>query len=182
MQKKFGTDKNIHHIKNNKYSDVNIRENQNQFLTFSRTQSNIPYKKNYVFSTKYTKNPKKPTLFKNNTNVDNTITYGNKSSKNLKNSYLSESNDFNNSNICFSKGTKYKNVIEKSKTNQKLSSIPLFNLMQNFNINSSNSETENVNDEIYPNEKFEIKIPENDQNLIINNNIELMKIQFLIVH
>ena len=42
--------------------------------------------------------------------------------------------------------------------------------MQNLNINSSNSETENVNDEIYPNENFEIKIPNKVRNIINNNN------------
>ena len=177
-QKEYGSDKYIKSKKNNKFYDRNLTENQDRSVTYSISNSNICQKKNYVLSSKCKKNSIKTNISKTNTGIDNKITNAKNSSKNSRNSYLSNSpipnSIFNNSLTSFPKRIpKQQNFAEKSKINKKLLSIPPFNFMQNNNINNLNYQLENVNDEIYPNENFEIKIPENDQNLIINNNIEL---------
>ena len=52
--------------------------------------------------------------------------------------------------------------------NKQLISIPSFSFIQNNINNNLNSEVEYINDEIYPNENFDIKIPDNDLNIITN--------------
>ena len=176
IQKELVSDKSIYNKKYNKYYDQNI-EIKSQLLAHSKSFCNFYDKKISAFSNKHLKNSVKNNRFKININTDNiTNSHENFSSKISKKSYVSNSpitnNIFNISTITFPKGPKYQNFAEKSKINRKLISIPSFNFMQSYNNISINCESENINDEIYSNENFEIKIPNNDQNLIIHNKIE----------
>ena len=177
IQNECASDKNIYHKKSNNYFDKNSSENKNRLLPHSKSYSKLSRKKYSALSN--TKNSIKTNKFKTNTIIGKTITNENYSSKNTRNSFLSNSpiinNEFSISGISLPKGAKYQNFAEKSKMNKKITSIPSFNFLQNYNITDPNFEPEEINDEIYPNENFEIKIPDNDQNLMGNDDIELQK-------